>query len=197
MITIVKIEKWEDHKVGDNGLHIEFTLDGRPWRDGSVPAGLAGDQTALVQYLESKADEYRAMMPPAPELSLPEVKQQKYAAIERERERRIALGIPHVFPDGSGLIQTRSEIDFRNIQGLSSRALKLKMDGITAVCIPFRDVADNVHMMTPAQAVAMGEAVTDRVQAIYQASWLHKNAAKSLQAVPEVQAYDFSGGWPA
>lgn len=126
---------------------------------------------------------------------LKDAKDARQRAVEVERDRRIAAGLPYTFPAGSGTIQLRPA-DIINVSGVAARGTALLQRGDTTTTLVFRD-ADNVtHSLTPQQAVDMGIAVAERVEGIYQASWIHKDAIERLTTVAEVDAYDISTGWP-
>lgn len=38
--------------------HVAFTMDGSPWRDGSVPADVVADDNFLQSWLQGHADAY-------------------------------------------------------------------------------------------------------------------------------------------
>lgn len=109
--------------------------------------------------------------------------------VDRERDRRIALG---AVVDIGGLavpVQTRDERDFRNINGLAARALAAKVAQIDAV-IQFRSADNTVYDMTPDHILALGEGVAAHVQAIYAAAW----ALKAMDRIPQDYADD--ARWP-
>lgn len=116
-------------------------------------------------------------------------------AVETERDRRIVAGLPYTFPAGPGTIQLRPA-DILNVNGVAARGAALLQRGDTTTTLAFRDAANVTHSLTPQQAVDMGIAVGERVEGIYQASWIHKDAIERLTTVAEVDAYDISTGWP-
>jgi len=121
-------------------------------------------------------------------------REQKKEAVNALREEKITLGVPYTFPDGqSGTIQTRDEIDIRNIQTNVLNAMALTGQAVT---LQFRDEADTTHEMTAEQMIAMGIAVGQRGSNIYIVSWAHKDAIDALTTAEEIEAYDFTTGWP-
>jgi hypothetical protein len=120
----------------------------------------------------------------------------KRQAVTNERNRRIVQGLVYTFPDGvTGTIQLRPT-DVGNVNGVATKGNALLQKGDTTTTQPFRDKENATHTLTPQQAVDMGIAVSDRVEAIYQASWDHKDAIAALTTVADVDAYDISTGWP-
>ena len=111
--------------------------------------------------------------------------------INKERTRRISLGQSITLSDGrTFVVQTRTEEDFRNLNGLVSKALVYAMAQQLEAEIYFRDAANNVQTLTPAQMIECGELVAASVQAIYQASW----DLKALSTIPDNYADDEH--WP-
>lgn len=109
--------------------------------------------------------------------------------VNRERDHRIAAGVT-VDIGGLGIpVQTRDERDFRNINGLVSRALVAKI-AQSAATIQFRASDNTVYDMSPDHLLSLGEQVAAHVQAIYAASW----AIKALDPIPSDYADD--ARWP-
>jgi hypothetical protein len=128
---------------------------------------------------------------------LTDAKTTKRQAVTNERDRRIVQGLTYTFPDGTaGTIQLRPT-DVGNVNGVATKGNALLQKGDTTTTQPFRDAENVTHTLTPQQAVDLGLAVADRVEAIYQASWDHKDAIAALTTVAEVNAYDITTGWPA
>lgn len=114
----------------------------------------------------------------------------KHAAINTERERRIAAGAT-VTVTGAGNIPVQGrDVDVRNLQGLGLAALARVSAGDTATITVFRD-ADNVdHDLTPPQVLELVQRAAGVVEAIIQASW----AIKAMMPLPEDVTAD--GLWP-
>ena len=119
------------------------------------------------------------------------------AEIDRRRDAAIAAGVAFAFPDGAGMIDTRNEVDFRNIQGVASAGVILQAQGDTTTTIAFRDAANVTHALHAADAVALGLAVQGRVAAVYAVAWGHKDAVAALAEREAVLAYDIETGWEA
>lgn len=110
-------------------------------------------------------------------------------AIDIERDRRIALGVTVALSSGVTFgVQTRDDVDFRNVTGLSSAALAYTALGQTPMIV-FRDAANVDHNLTPALVLEMGLKVIGAVQALYAKSW----ALKALSPIPADYASD--GHW--
>lgn len=78
-------------------------------------------------------------------------------------------------------MQTRDEKDFRNINGLVSKAILLQLAGDTATTITFRDASDVDQILTAGQMIEVGSIVGAKVDAIYKKSW----ALKDTNPIPE------------
>lgn len=106
--------------------------------------------------------------------------------VSRERDRRIALGCTVITTAGNIRVQTRDETDFRNINGLVSRGLVLKLQESSpsppkdAVLTPFRDAEDNVHQFDSTTLISLGFQVAQCVQTIYDRSW----TLKAMDPIP-------------
>lgn len=99
--------------------------------------------------------------------------------VSAERDRRIALGAVVTIGGVTFTVQTRDEIDFRNINGLVSKGILLTMTSDPST-VTFRD-ADNVdHVLSGAGLVSMGSQIAAHVDALYKASW----ALKALSPIP-------------
>lgn len=104
----------------------------------------------------------------------------KRAAINVERERRIAAGAT-VTVEGSGTIPVQGrEVDVRNLQGLGLAALARVSAGDIDTTTVFRD-ADNVdHALTPPQVLELVQNAMAAAAAIIAASW----AIKAMDPLP-------------
>jgi len=122
----------------------------------------------------------------------------KQAEVDILREAKIADGVPYTFPDNVvGVIQTRDSVDIRNIETNIMSATIAVMNNMLDLPMVFRDEANIIHEMTPAQMITMGTAAVQRGQNIYKNSWAHKDAIKLLTTKEEIEAYDITTGWPA
>jgi hypothetical protein len=105
----------------------------------------------------------------------------KRAAINAERERRIAAGTT-VTVTGAGDIPVQGrEVDVRNLQGLGLAALARVSTGDTATITTFRDANNVDHELTPPQVLELVQRAAGVVEAIIQASW----AIKAMDPLPE------------
>lgn len=122
---------------------------------------------------------------------------ERLAAVDAERDARIARGKPHRFPDGTtGTVQLRHERDSVNINAVATAGAALVAAGSDST-VAFRDAEDVTHTLTGAEAVQFGLAVMQWVSAQYAAAWAHKDAIKAKQAASEdIAGYDLSQGWP-
>lgn len=98
------------------------------------------------------------------------------AAVDAERDRRIALGVT-ITIDATQVqipVQTRNETDFRNLNGLVSQAL-VNLSLASNDPISFRDANNTVHTLTPAEMIELGSDVAAHVQSVYTAAWQLKS----------------------
>lgn len=113
------------------------------------------------------------------------------AAVTAERDRRLYAGVT-VSVNGYGAVPLQGRpADQVNLLALESSARDLVEAGITGPAIPFRDAANAMHMLTPAQVLEMAGKGKAAASAIYTASWLMKDGG----AIPEDYADD--AHWPA
>lgn len=122
------------------------------------------------------------------------------ARIDVERDRRIAQGKPHTFPDGlTGTVQLRSERDTGNVNAVATSGTALVIAGDAQARVVFRDAEDVSHPLSGEEAVAFGLAVMAWVSAHYAAAWAHKDAIRLLADNADLEAladYDLQTGWP-
>ena len=162
------------------------------WDAGDAGDGEHGNGWTLVPATEEKAAQSaRETLQQADQL------RERLAAIDAERDARIARGKPHTFPDGTtGTVQLRHERDSVNINAVATAGTALVAAGSDGT-VAFRDAEDVTHTLTGAEAVQFGLAVMQWVSAHYAAAWAHKDAIKALQAAGEdITGYDLSRGWP-
>ncbi|MGN6142415.1 MAG: DUF4376 domain-containing protein [Mesorhizobium sp.] len=114
----------------------------------------------------------------------------KRAAVNVERERRIAAGAT-VTVTGAGEIPVQGrEADVRNLQGLGLMALARVSAGDTATVTTFRDALNVDHDLTPPQVLELVQQAAAAAEAIIQASW----AIKAIDPLPaDVKADEL---WP-
>ena len=121
-------------------------------------------------------------------------------AVDAERDRRIAQGKPHSFPDGlTGTVQLRNERDTGNVNAVATSGTALVIAGDTQARVVFRDAQDVTHPLSGEEAVAFGLAVMAWVSAHYAAAWAHKDAIRQFADAADLEAladYDILSGWP-
>lgn len=166
--------------------------DGRNQTAGDVPWGIGESLLADVPALTNELAALRA-----PAVTLESAKTDKRMAINLLRDEKIFAGLSYLFPDGlTGIVDMSEQSDFDNLQALTTLAQVLHADGETAAVITFVDAEDQMHSMTPSQMIELGVAVTQRVAAIYAASWPIKASVKAAATIAEVEAIDIAVGWP-
>ena len=135
--------------------------------------------------------------PEEPIQTIDELKELKINSVNSIRDGRIAAGVLYTFPgDVPGTVQTRDLTDHRNIQANASAAQMYLLNSQPAAEMQFRDMEDVVHTLTATEMVQMCSHVMGYGQAIYSASWAHKDAISELGTVEAVSAYDVTTGWP-
>ena len=121
-------------------------------------------------------------------------------AVDAERDRRIAQGKPHSFPDGlTGTVQLRNERDTGNVNAVATSGTALVIAGDAQARVVFRDAQDVTHPLSGEEAVAFGLAVMAWVSAHYAAAWAHKDAIRLLAEGADLEAladYNLQSGWP-
>ncbi len=166
--------------------------DGQNQTAGPVPWE-PGD--SLLTGLTELIPEVEALRTPA--VTLESMKAAKRLAINTQRDSRIFAGLSYLFPDGlTGTVDTREQSDFDNLQALTTFAQVLQAGGETADVITFVDAQDQAHSLTPTQMIELGIAVTQRVAAIYAASWPMKSDVRAAATIAQVEAIDIKSGWP-
>ena len=117
--------------------------------------------------------------------------QQIHNLVSEERDRRIAAGISVTVSNTTFTVQTRDEVDFRNVNGLVSKGILLVSTGDVITTVPFRDLDNVEHELTATDLISMGEQVAANVTKIYQYAWY----LKSLDPVPETYNSDQWWTW--
>lgn len=191
--------EWTDAQLGLHG-HAYWPVDDEQAL--CSPGQTHGEPTLQVQSKKRRLLRHWpavAMPPEARQGVIATQLQVQLAAIDAERERRIAQGKPHTFADGtSGTVQLRHERDRTNVNALATAGTALVTAG-SADAVSFRDAEDVTHAMTGAEAVQFGLAVMHWVSAHYAAAWTHKDALKALASRDDLDAllaYDLAQGWP-
>jgi len=121
------------------------------------------------------------------------------AQLEPQRLKVMNGGLQYQFPDGAGVIQTRDPTqypDLLNINGMYSMGMIAQQAGIAQMPNGFIDEANDVHQLTPAQAITMAQAVGSYVSNLifYKQSLRAQIAA--LTTFEDAQAFDITAGWP-
>lgn len=124
----------------------------------------------------------------------------KYQCIDEHRETNIARGCLVDIGDSNGpfVVQTRGEIDARNITGLAGVATTSLLLG-SPFSTDFRDQDDQVHTLNAQQVLMLQAQITVWVQSHYYTAWTHKANLKALYDSDDIQGmvdYDISQGWP-
>lgn len=110
--------------------------------------------------------------------------------INKERDRRIALGHTVTLSDGTVIqVQTRDEKDFRNINGLVSQALVYSMMNNLTEEMTFWGADNTEHTLTPAKMIEMGSLVGKLVEGLYAKG----RALKVMDPIPD--DYDNDAHW--
>lgn len=118
-------------------------------------------------------------------------KSSKQAEIANQLSLELAAGVPFLFGENPDVIQTRFERDLINISGITVRAIILNSQGVSDAVIEFRAESNQTYMITPQQAIALGEAVADHSSQAYARSWSAKDAIEHATSVNEIEAIDW------
>jgi hypothetical protein len=122
------------------------------------------------------------------QLSLEQLRAQKFSDIERVQTAELKAGVAFDFGGMHDVIQTRNDRDLINISGITTRAVLLQAKGINDAVIEFRAESNTSYMITPAQAIALGEAVALHSETIYAKAWAIKDAIQAATTVEELEA---------
>ena len=128
---------------------------------------------------------------------LADLKRERKAQVDAERERRSRLGAPVVLtgPSRSFAAQTRDVEDKLNLSGMLQ--LAALAEGVSpGATIGFRAADNVVYQLTYDDCQALALQVGQRQQALIAAGWDHKDAIAALTTAAEVAAYDITAGWP-
>jgi hypothetical protein len=121
------------------------------------------------------------------------------AQLEPMRLQIMNQGLQYQFADGPGLIQTRDPSkfpDLLNINGIYSMAMIAQAAGLAQMPNGFIDEANDVHQLTPAQAITMAQAVGAFVSNMTFYKKTLRAQIAALQTFEDAQAFDLSAGWP-
>ena len=133
------------------------------------PAPLAEAIRAMV---EEQAIEIAPYVAPAPTTD----------QVSAERERRLSLGCTVTLESGQGPIpvQTRDEVDHRNLLTLESQAMKAVISGAPQTQFFFRDAQDHTWTLTALEMMDMTAKVAAFGAGIFAKSW----ALKAMDPMP-------------
>lgn len=120
-------------------------------------------------------------------LSLNKFRAEKINQIEKSQATELTAGVPFSFNGTSDLVQTRSERDLININGVVTQAMLLKNANVFEPAIRFRAQSNCSFMLTPDDAIALGVAVAQHSQQVYEKAWQLKDAAYAAQTVEELE----------
>lgn len=120
--------------------------------------------------------------------------------IDSLREENIARGAIVDVGDSNGpfTVQTRGELDTRNITGLAGVATTSLLLG-QPFSADFRDQDDQVHNLSAQQVLMLQAQIAVWVQSHYYVAWAHKANLKALHDADDLQGmvdYDTTQGWP-
>lgn len=111
-------------------------------------------------------------------------------AVNAERARRIIEGTALALPGGVTVFATGRDEDFRNLTNLAMAAQLRIAGNDTTTPTVFRDGNNDDHSLTPPQVLALWQAASAHVSAIYAASW----AIKAMDPMPDDVTDDVH--WP-
>jgi len=106
-------------------------------------------------------------------ISIPAREARLAREVNAERARRLGLGVTVDVP-GIGMIHVQDPSTLTDL-GVAAQAMIANGDLTTRT--RFRDADNAVHDMSPEQVVALWQGALAAVQAIYEASWVLKDAA--------------------
>lgn len=120
--------------------------------------------------------------------------------IDDLREENIARGAIVDLDDSNGpfTVQTRGELDTRNITGLAGVATTSLLLN-QPFSADFRDQDDQVHTLNAQQVLMLQAQIAVWVQSHYYVAWAHKANLKALHDADDLQGmvdYDTTQGWP-
>ena len=111
-----------------------------------------------------------------------EVLAAQHAAINAERDRRLANGAVVTLPDYGDIPLQGRPHDQINLIALKDTARDLADAGVTTPVVPFRDAENNMHLLTPAQMIAVASAGKSAAGAIYATSFAMKDGTAPFEA---------------
>lgn len=144
-----------------------------------VPAPSAAN--AIVEAIVRQyGGEYTAEEPPPEPPEPPPPSMTELVSVERER--RLSLGCTVTLSSGQGPIpvQTRDEVDHRNLLTLESQAMKAVISGAPQTQFFFRDAQDHTWTLTALEMMDMTAKVAAFGSGIFAKSW----ALKAMDPIP-------------
>jgi hypothetical protein len=124
-----------------------------------------------------------------PSLDLATSIQTVQAAIDACREQIMSAG----YTDSNGITWDTASSDIQNLSGICTL---IACGAVTSNQI-WRDANNVNHTMTPAQLVTLAGEIALFTAQCYQNAWTHKTNVSALTSILDVQAYDYSTGWPS
>ncbi len=122
--------------------------------------------------------------------TLDELRQQKILALELIKDKKIAAGLPYLFPDGvSGTIHPRSGEELWHLMFIMSL---LDQRSIPGEKIPFPDAENVIHHLSMDEMKAMGSTIASFITDIYLSMWTHKAKLLVCATEEEVKKYDIT-----
>lgn len=115
-------------------------------------------------------------------------KASKRALIESSITAQLTAGVPFKFGDHDDIIQTRFERDLINISGVTTRAILLKSQGEENAVIQFRAESNTTYLLTPDEAIALGQTVAEYSEQIYNKGWSLKDQLEQADDLEDIEA---------
>ncbi len=115
-------------------------------------------------------------------------KLQKLTEIEQMQFEALTGGVPYRFGEVDDVIQTRHERDLINISGVTTRAMLLQSQGINDPVIQFRAQSNTTYLLTPDEAILLGQAVALHSEEIYTKGWNLKDALSLADTLEDIEA---------
>jgi hypothetical protein len=112
---------------------------------------------------------------PIPPADLDTLAARQRAAIDAERDKAFAAGLPYEIAGHDDVVQTRPQ-DQINLLGLSAKAKRLIDAGDTETTFTFRGLSNVNRTLTAEQMDALALAALAHIEQIYGRSWARKDA---------------------
>ncbi len=127
---------------------------------------------------------------------LPNINEIFRLKIDAVRQAKRELGLKWSFSEGDDIIQLRDNTDIQNIQGLVSSAYMKENAGVKEAVLILRGESDINHAITPAEMIAIGQAVETYVGKLYYHAWSLKDQIGDSNDLELCLALDIETGWP-